>query len=291
MKAIFVTGASGFVGRHLVPALATSHRVVCLARTVPAAAPAENVQWIAGDLNAPATYEDALAGVHSVVHLAALTGKARAEQYQRTNVAGTEQLLAACRGQRVANFLHVSSVAVKFPQLHAYPYGESKRQAEEAVRASGLRWAIVRPAIILGPGSPAWTGLAPLVKLPLTPMFGGGHNLVQPVHVVDVAWFLAQILERELFSGGVFECGGPQVVPFRALAEVLGRKLTGHPPRLMPVPLAPVALLLSMVEPLLFSLLPITAGQLSSFRYSGVMESNPLWEERRPHLLPLERML
>jgi len=291
MKNIFVTGATGFLGRRLLPRLADFDRVVCLARCPPADTPQKNIEWLPGDLGDPAHLPDALRGCDAVLHLAALTGKARAEEYARVNVGGTQALLDAARSAGVPRFLHVSSVAVKFPDKSGYPYGQSKETAENLVRACGMPHAIVRPAIILGPGSPVWKGVAPLLKAPVMPIFGDGRTPVQPIHVDDVAEFLNQILRRDLFAGSLLELGGPEVLSFEELLQRAREKRSGKRAAVLHIPLGPLAALLSAMEPLLFPVLPITVGQLSSFRYSGVMDANPLWLEHRAQLKSVLEML
>ena len=292
MNTLFVTGATGFVGRRLLPLLGEFARVVCLARTPPGTAQSpRNVEWVRGDLGDPAGLVAALRGVDTVVHLAALTGKAKAEQYTHVNVNGTRALLDAARAAGVPHFLHVSSVAVKFPDKTGYPYGVSKETAEALVRESGLRHTIVRPAIILGAGSPVWKGVAPMLKLPVMPMFGDGRTPIQPIHVDDVAALLVEVLRRRLFANETLEFGGPEVLTFEELLQRAREKRSGKRAAVLHVPLGPVVGLLSLMEPLLFSVLPITVGQLSSFRYSGVMDANPLWQERKAQLRPVSEML
>jgi len=291
MKTIFVTGASGFVGRHLLPCLAGYERVFCLSRKPPQISPHKNAEWILGDLSDAALLATALRGVDAVVHLAALTGKAKAAEYESVNVAGTRALVEAARTAGVPRFLHVSSVAVKFPDKSGYPYGQSKEAAEAVVRAGGVPYTIVRPAIILGAGSPVWKGVAPMLKLPVMPVFGDGRTPIQPIHVADLADFLCEILARNLFDGSLREFGGPEVLAFEELLQRAREKRTGKRAPVFHVPLRPLVALLSAMEPLLFPVLPITVGQLSSFRYSGVMDANPLWNERQAQLKPVRDML
>jgi NADH dehydrogenase len=293
MKKLFVTGAGGFLGRHLLARLSDFEKVTCLTRCGPPVSPAgpPNIEWIRGGLEDAPVYAAALREVDAVVHLAALTGKARPADYQRTNVAGTQALVDAAQQAGVMNFLHVSSVAVKFPDKRHYPYGRSKEAGERIIRESGLHYAIVRLAILLGTGSPVWKGLAPLLTLPVLPVFGHGRTPVQPIHVLDAAGFLALILQRGMFRGETLEFGGPEVLSFEELLQRAREKRAGKRAAVVHLPLGSLTWALAAVEPLLFPVLPITAGQLCSFRYSGVMEANPLWEECKGRLKPVREML
>jgi NADH dehydrogenase len=168
-RRVFVTGGSGFVGRRLIPLLtAANWKVVALDRSGSIATDPEiNLVTVRGELTDPATYEDALKGCEAVVHLAASTGRASAAEHFRVNAEGTDALVRACRTAGVAQLLFVSSIAVTFPDLRGYHYAQSKKKAEEIVRASGLRYLIVRPTMILGSGAPILASLEKLATLPV----------------------------------------------------------------------------------------------------------------------------
>lgn len=160
-QAALVTGATGFIGSHLVELLvARGWRVRCLVRRE--AELPEGAEAVRGDL-AGAGLERAAAGVDVVFHLAGVTKASRAREYYEGNASGTAALVEACAG--VARFVHVSSLAAVGPSPDGVPlteeaapapfthYGRSKLDAERIVRASALggRAVIVRPAVVYGP--------------------------------------------------------------------------------------------------------------------------------------------
>jgi nucleoside-diphosphate-sugar epimerase len=173
MNAIVVTGAGGFVGGKLVARLrAAGEAVVGIGRGAEPAGWPEGVIWVKADLLDPAGYEAALSGAKCVVHLAAITGKARRAEYMRGNVEATRALLGACARAGVQRFVFVSSIATTFAQRQSYHYADSKIAAERLVRAAPIAWVIVRPTMILGPGSPIEESLGKLAGLPVSPVFG-----------------------------------------------------------------------------------------------------------------------
>jgi NADH dehydrogenase len=270
--AVFVTGAFGFVGRHLLPHLAArSRRVFALRRPGSPVIPAPaGVVPIEADLRDTERYGRALAECAMVVHLAAATGKRSAAEYFRINSEGTSRLLHACRRAGVPRLLFVSTIAAVFPDRRHYPYAESKARAEDAVRTSGLEHVIVRPTVVLGPGAPAWKGLGALARAALVVVPGDGRPMMQPIDVDDLAAAIAELVEQFPGSGTIVELGGPERVSVETLLREIGRRRGARNPRVVHVPLGPVIGVLAALESLVGARLPVTAGQLSAFRYDTV---------------------
>ena len=140
MPSLFITGASGFIGRHLLARLIPQRydHIYCLTRSEsrnPKPVHQVNLTWLRGSLFDSDRYEQ-LPGFKSVsvVHLAAATGKAPAGQYFSVNRDGTRHLLECCRERQVKNFLYVSSIAAKYRDKSHYDYAQSKLEGEEIVR-------------------------------------------------------------------------------------------------------------------------------------------------------------
>jgi nucleoside-diphosphate-sugar epimerase len=291
-RRLFITGASGFLGQSLLARLVASgfEKIVSLTRSAPPSASA-NVQWLRGSLTDAASYAGALSGADCVLHLAAATGKLPPKEYFSANVEGTRCLIEQCKLAGVRNFLFVSSIAAGFPDQTRYYYAQSKLQAEEIVRASGLRFAVVRPTMIFGRGSPALAGLAKLAALPVVPMFGRGATPVQPIAVEDLADFILRIVDNDLFRGETFDLGGPDVVSIEELLKKIHVLLRHSNAKTLHLPLALLLPALTLLEMLAYPLLPITVGQLATFRFDGTARPNALWSERKPHLQSLDAML
>lgn len=278
MKTIAVTGAGGFVGRSLLSRLSSSAcRVIAIARRPPSdyGAPAGpgKLEWVAADLLESEKLEDVLRSVDCVIHLAARTGKARAEAYWRDNVQATEALVAACERAGVKRFIFVSSIAAGFRDRRFYPYAESKIVAEQRVASSRLPNVIVRPTMIMGAGSPIEAGLSKLARLPVIPMFGSGSVRVQPVSVDEVVDVLTQLIDAEELDGNsqTLEVGGSRICTMKELMAALRSEhgIRGKA-RFLHLPLTLLRYGLASVEKPLFPLLPFTAGQLASFANDAV---------------------
>jgi nucleoside-diphosphate-sugar epimerase len=276
-----VTGAAGFVGRKLVEHLcARGDAVVAIARRPRPAWVGEPVTWIEADLLDVKSYERALPPADCVLHLAAVTGKARPSEYTRDNVEATRELIGACERAGVGRFVFMSSIAASFGDRRFYPYADSKIAAEQLVRATALPHTIIRPTMIFGPQSPVQAGLERLARLPWIPVFGDGRTRVQPVDVQEVATLLGKIAgqaaDRSL-DGVTIEVGGPTVFTIDDLLRHL-RTLQGlnGPARLLHLPLGVFRWVLGVLERPLLPLLPLTAGQLATFANDGVAQPHPL---------------
>lgn len=285
MDRVFVTGASGYVGRAFLTALSASGTpVVALARAPDRLSPAlrglPGVTWVAGDLATPAGWRGALDGCDAVVHLAAMTGKARPAEYAAVNVEGTRGLVTAAADAGVRGIVHVSTIAVAFPDQRRYFYAHTKKQAEDVVAASGVPFVVVRPTIVLGPDAPVLAGLAKLAAAPFVPVFGPGTARVQPVDVRDLAAALVALLLQERFRGETLDVGGPDTVTIEELLLRIRRRLGRGEGRVVHVPMAPVRLVLSLLEPLLLPVLPLTCGQLATFANDGVAAPSTFEFER-----------
>src|SRR5882672_471847 len=177
MTKVFLTGATGFLGRHVRRQLERGEGL----------AVAELSRARGADLLVPASYERELAGADIVLHLAAATGRAAPADHFRVNVEGTRILLEQSRRHGARRFVFVSSIAAKFPDIRRYPYARAKLEAEALVAGGGIEYSIIRPTIIAGPGAPVLAGLRRLAMLPIVPVFGTGRVRVQPIFVDDLA--------------------------------------------------------------------------------------------------------
>ena len=215
---ILVTGASGFIGRALVAELASSGHSVRAAMRQPADVFPRSVEVVAvSDLTRPVEWRALLKGVETVVHLAGIAhaGPGIAEEaYDRVNRLATAELAGAAKAIGIRHLVFISSIRAQSgpssteilretdPPRPTDAYGRSKLAAEDAVRAAGVPFTILRPVLIYGPG--ARGNLARLIELARKPWplpFGlcrnrrsllARENLIGAIHFV-----LAQPLAKD----------------------------------------------------------------------------------------------
>lgn len=233
---VLVTGASGFVGGHLITRLLSDgHEVVGLSRT-PRSSARTCLSWARGDVASGDGLADAAAGVDAVVHLVGVIRETRQLTFEAVHVDGTRNVLSAAREAGVKRFVHMSAVGAD--PASASGYRSSKGRAEALVRDSDLAWTILRPDMILGVGDGFFSGtLRDLVtKAPVVPVVGSGAYPLRPISVHDVTTAFARALGDPATHGLTFDLVGPREYTLREL-QVLVRDTLGVRKPLVHVPL------------------------------------------------------
>ncbi|MEO7664891.1 MAG: complex I NDUFA9 subunit family protein [Candidatus Limnocylindrales bacterium] len=249
MSTVLVTGASGFVGSHVVPALLDAgHRVAVLVRSEAAgrrildrlpAASRDAVELRRGDVTQPATLGPALAGIDAVVHLVAVPRDwDNGATLRLVNTEGTRNVVAAMSAAGVRRLVHLGALGVADdPALH---YAQSKAKAEAIVEASALEWTILKPSLMYGPRDGFFNILASLVRMsPLVvPMPGSGAARFQPLAVTDLGRMVVASLTDP--SDGTIHrslpVGGPRFWTYREILEEVLRGM-GSRRAIVPMPL------------------------------------------------------
>jgi len=229
---VFVTGATGFVGRAVIQALrADGYPVRCLVRrgSERELRGLEAIERVHGDVQAVQTLEEGLGGCDAVVHLVGIIREqpALGVTFERVHVRGTVNVLQAAGAAGVKRIVHMSSLGTR-PGARSR-YHQTKWAAEEAVRGGAIPWTIFRPSIIYGRDDQFVLMLAGMIRrLPIVPVIGSGLNRLQPVPVEQVAQAVAGALARETTLKQTYEVAGPDIVTMVELLDAIGRAL-GRP--------------------------------------------------------------
>jgi len=164
-RAVFLTGASGFMGRRLTAELLRrGHSVRGLVRSGSESRAAQGCDVVIGDPLNRASYAHRVAGCDTFVQLVGVAhpSPAKAAQFRSVDLASATQAVQAASGAGIAHFVYVS-VAQPAPVMHAYI--AARREAEDAIRASSLNATILRPWYVLGPGRRWPVFLVPVYRL------------------------------------------------------------------------------------------------------------------------------
>ena len=249
---VFVTGATGFVGAHLVKALlARGDSVTALARR-PALAEllgwGNNVRLLKGGLDDESVLHQGCAGMDVVYHVAGKIAARDMAEFMATNRDGTANVLEAARDGGARRFVFVSSLAVSGPTEPGQPidetrppapvtdYGRSKLAAEVLVQAMPLAWTIVRPPVVYGEWDRGTLKIFQLAKRGILPVFGDGSQELSVIHAEDLARAIVAAATAPAAAGKIYFAAHPTTTTSRALvvsvAKALGKRpsVIGIPP-------------------------------------------------------------
>ena len=300
-QSVLVTGASGFIGGHLVTALRSRGiRTRALIRRE-AAGPAllaAGADVLVGDLRDPGIARQAVAGVTEVFHLAGrlFSPGVNPGEYQSTHVDATVMLLDACRATGAdIGFLLCSTTGVHGPTngrtaseddapSPANAYEATKAAAERAARRMsrqyGIRLAIARPGLVFGPGDLHLLGLFRAIRRGVYRMLGSGSNRTHPIYVSDVIDGLFRAAAAADASGRSYHLVGPSPVTMRefseAIAGAIGNRLS---PRHLPVRLAYAVGAGFELLPIPRRLLPLTRSRVRFMTQDRAYDSSRAREE------------
>lgn len=240
-RTVAVTGATGFIGSHLVQRLVDAgYRVRVLTRRLPVSRiyGARPIEAVIGGLDDADSLGALLRGADAVVHAAGLIKAPSRAAFFAVNAAGTRQMVEAARAQSTPlRFVLLSSLAAREPQLSAY--AASKRAAETALSyaGGGLAWSIIRPPAVYGPGDRETLAFFRAAARGLIPAPSSVRARLSMIHVSDLVSAIEAVLEADTAVEATLEVddGHPGGYGWPELARIVGAAL-GARPRLVRIP-------------------------------------------------------
>lgn len=226
---ILVTGATGMVGRALVPHLVEagwSVRVLVQprrgSRTARSIWP-DNVDVVVGDLFDVQNLHDAMQGVHTVFHLSSAQWWGSRRDLERVDVQGTRNIVSVARSARVGRLYYLSQLGAE--PSSAYALLRVKGQVETLIRNSGVPYTVMRCGAIFGPEDRFVNGVAMLLRT--NPLIflqpGDGENLLHPLYVKDLVAALEHSLQSIDLIDAVIEIGGAEYVTYNEMVRTVMR--------------------------------------------------------------------
>ena len=270
---VTVYGGSGFLGRHVVRALAKRNYRIRVAVRRPDLAfhlqplgRVGQIHAVQANLRDAPSVEAAARDASVLINLVGILFEGGRQRFDTIHSLGAEQvaLAANAHGARV---VHVSAIgADEHASAH---YARSKAAAEKLVLAAQPAAIIMRPSIIFGPEDAFFNRFAALARMsPVLPLIGGGNTRFQPVFVGDVASAIADAVDGKLKAGTTYELGGPEVRTFKQLLEYV--LATVERKRL----LVPVPFFLAKLQAMALQFLPVpllTPDQVELLRVDNVV--------------------
>jgi NADH dehydrogenase len=234
---VLVTGGTGVVGEGAVTALLKAgYEVRILAREAGDRAREwpKRVEAFPADVTDPTSLFGAANGCDTVVHVTGIVEEKPPETtFTKVNVEGTDHVLAEAKRAGVRRFVYISSLGAERGKS---AYHESKRRAEDLVRASKFEWVILRAGNVYGPGDEVISTFLTLFRtLPAVPIIGDGNRQFQPIWYRDLGEAIAFSVEQPDVAGRTLEVAGDEITTMNELVERFER-ITGRKPARVPVP-------------------------------------------------------
>ena len=244
---VFITGASGFVGRHLVKALSGDSAVdniYALYRKEEQIAFVPKVNPVIGDLDKlPEINPDARIDIF--VHLAGYFKTESRKLCENVNLQGTKNAIKFCKNNGVRRILFFSTINVDLKTKGNY--ANTKLMAEEEIKKSGLEYMILRPALRYEGRTGSLGKIMDYVeKLPFVPVFGNGNAKEQPIHIDELVSLTVAMI-KDFRSGTILYAAGKEAMTMRDMIKIIARTMN-RKARVLPVPAKPVHAVLRLLE-------------------------------------------
>ena len=271
---VTVFGGSGFIGRHVVRALAKrGYRIRVGVRRPELAGHLQplgkvgQIHAVQANLRYPASVAAAMRDAGVVINLVGILAESGAQKFDAVQAKGaaTVAQAAAAAGARV---VHVSAIGANAES--ASRYARSKAAGEAAVLEAAPSASIFRPSVVFGPEDDFTNRFASMARLlPVLPLIGGGTTRLQPVYAGDVASAIADAVDGKTQAGAIYELGGPEVLTLREIFNII-LATTDRQRTLVPLPfgLARLNALLLQFAP---SPLTLTPDQVTLLQSDNVV--------------------
>lgn len=281
---VTIFGGSGFVGRHVVRALAKrGYRIRVAVRRPDLAGhlqPLGNVgqiSFVQANLRYRKSVDRAVEGADHVINCVGVLFESGRNTFDAVQDFGARAVAEAARSVG-ATLTHISAIGADASSPSQY--ARSKGRAEAAILETKPDAIILRPSIIFGPEDGFFNKFASMARSsPILPLIGGGHTKFQPVYVTDVAEAVARAVDGKIAKGKIYELGGPDVLSFRDCLEIMlntiDRKRT-----LVSLPFGVASLIGRIASMVPFITPPLTADQVVLLKSDNVVSAKAISEGR-----------
>jgi uncharacterized protein YbjT (DUF2867 family) len=226
-----VFGGSGFLGRHIVRALArrgwrirVAVRRPDLAAFLTPLGGVGQIQPVQANVRFPDSIAAALEGASAAINATGVKAESGAQTYAAVHVEGALAMARAALRSGVATYVHVSGIGADAKS--ASPYIASKGLGEQATRDAFPDAIVMRPSVVFGPEDDFFNRFGALAcYLPMLPLLGGGESRLQPVYVGDIGQAAGAALSGLAKPGAIYELGGPKTMTLREAAELALRAI------------------------------------------------------------------
>ncbi len=283
-KLITIYGGSGFIGRHVISALAKENYRIRVAVRRPELAGhlqplggVGQIHAVQANLRDETSVFQAAEGSDVIINLVGILFQSGKQSFRTIHKEGADNVARAAINSGAETLIHVSAIGANANSKSSY--ARTKARGEEAVRTEFPNAVILRPSVIFGPEDDFFNRFAELASIaPALPLIGGGKTKLQPVYVGDVAKAVVAVIEGKANEGQIYELGGPEILSLKDVMEKTLR-FTERQRLLISIPFVFAQWL---IAPFL-SLLPtpmLTVDQVKLLKYNNIVSKDAI-ETRR----------
>ncbi|MCP3871161.1 MAG: SDR family oxidoreductase [Gammaproteobacteria bacterium] len=249
---ILITGASGFIGSHLVQGMLQAGHQVSMCVRHPAATHGHwpGLETTKADFSTDhgiADWIPRLRQIDVVINTVGIIRESRGQTFEALHTLGPVTLFRACEAVGVRRVIQISALGAD--ETAFSPYHLSKRAADRCLREMKLDWAVVMPSIVYGPGARSMSLFKAIAGMPLVPLIDKGEQQIQPIHVEDLTKAITQLVESTSPLRADISMMGPSPVSMGDLYTRLRRWLGLGRPRFLSIPYRVVLKLTGWGEP------------------------------------------
>lgn len=274
---VFLTGATGFVGKNMLGRLlAEGHGVRALVREPQKASPAEQgkAELVAGDVVEGTGLDQGMQGCDAVIHLVGIIVEKGTNTFERVHHLGTRNVVEAAKRTGIKRFVQMSAVGVRADGVAAYQ--TTKWKGEEEVRRGGIPFCILRPSLIFGQGDGFVTQMmATMRSAPFfRPVPGDGTPKFRPIAIEDVTTCFLRALTTEAATDQTIDLGGADEMTLNEVLAEIARCAGIHKPAVH-IPM-PMMVAVATVAQKLLKNPPVTVDQLRMLREGSTCDIEPM---------------
>lgn len=275
---IMVAGGTGFVGNTLIPGLIKDGHDVTILQRPKSRSRVQKIEGLkAAFINPESPIRDTNLSVDAIINLVGIIREIPGQgvTFHRSHFLVTKNLVDYAHTIGAKRFLQMSASGVK-PHSQT-KYFRTKFEAESYLKESGLAWTIFRPAVIFGLGSHFIALLSKMIKtFPIVPVVGDGKYKMQLVHIDDVCAGFRKGLLDERAIGKTFEIGGPDILTYNEILDVIGKVIGKSKVRSIHQPLWLMRLMAGLFGS--FAWFPVTNDQITMLLEGNYTKDNSYWE-------------
>jgi uncharacterized protein YbjT (DUF2867 family) len=274
---ILLTGATGFIGQHLLSALLTEghHIVACVRHPQPWQTRFPKVNWISCDYQQdhhPQTWLPRLSNIDIVINAVGIIRETHRQRFQDIHTQAPIALFQAAEQRGIRKIIQISALGAD--EQAQSPYHLSKRAADEALLGLNVEAVILQPSIVIGRGGGSTTLFSALAALPWIPLIGQGEQRLQPIAIDEVTASVLAFTNHWPEQSQRLALVGAEAVTLSQLLKAMRNGLGLQPTTTLPIPM-PLMRLFAKLNDLL-GIGPLTSESLAMLERGNCGDPAPL---------------